>query len=227
MLDISRSSAFRLAYTLVELGYLHRNEQTKTYRLGPRVLDLGFSFLASQELVDIAQPRLSTLRDETACSAHLGVLDGRDVVYLVRCPANRTLTSTIQVGTRLPAYASSMGRAILSFMPPDAVAQLYRGETLRPYTGQTPTTLAALRQRLDQDRRQGHVISRAAFEAGIASVAAPLFDASGSVVGAVNISTPEAADPASSLETDVLDAVLAAANDISSWLGYAGARKSA
>ena len=226
-LDISRSSAFRLAYTLVELGYLHRDQQSKTYRLGPKVLDLGFSFLASQELVDIAQPRLNTLRDETGCSAHLGVLDGRDVVYLVRCPANRTLTSNIQVGTRLPAYASSMGRAILSFMPPDAVAELYDGETLEPFTDQTATTFPALRERLDRDRQQGHVVSRAAFEAGIASVAAPLFDASGSVVGAVNISTPQAADPASRLETDVLDAVLAAAGEISSWLGYAGARKTA
>ena len=226
-LDISRSSAFRLAYTLVELGYLHRDEATKTYRLGHKVLDLGFSFLASQELVDIARPRLDTLRDQTGCSAHLGVLDGRDVVYLVRCAANRTLTSNIQVGTRLPAYASSMGRAVLAFMPPDAVAQLYGGEKLRPYTDQTATTLPALRKRLDEDRARGCVVSRAAFEAGIASVAAPLFDASGSVVGAVNISTPQAADPAARLETDVLEAVLAAAGDISSWLGFAGARQSA
>ncbi len=227
VLDISRSSAFRLAYTLVELGYLLRDEAAKTYRLGPRVLNLGFGFLASQELVEIAQPRLRALRDGTGCSAHLGVLDGRDVVYLVRCAANRTLTSNIQVGTRLPAYASSMGRVILASMPADEVARLYEGIELTPYTSQTATTLQALRQKLDGDRSCGYVISRAAFEVGIASVAAPLLDASGSVVGAVNISTPEAAASEDSLRNQILNEVLAAASEISSWLGYVGARKSA
>ena len=227
VLDISRSSAFRLVYTLVELGYLQRDDAAKTYRLGPRVLNLGFGFLASQELVEIAQPRLSALRDETGCSAHLGVLDGRDVVYLVRFAANRTLTSNIQVGARLPAYASSMGRAILAYMPPDEINRLYAGAELRPFTSQTATTMPALRRKLDADRASGYVISQAAFEPGIASVAAPLFDASGSVVGAVNISTPEAGATEETLRTSILDAVLAAAGEISAWLGYTGARRSA
>lgn len=226
-IGISRSSAFRLVHTLVDLGYLQRDEPTKTYRLGPRVLDLGFGFLASQELVEVAQPRLNILRDETGCSAHLGVLDGRDVVYLVRCAANRTLTSNIQVGARLPAYAASMGRVILAFLPPDEVARLHEGAEFTSFTSQTAVSLAALRQKLDSDRHHGYVVSRAAFEAGIASVAAPLFDASGGVIGAVNVSTPEASASADLLETEILDAVLAAAKEISSWLGYAGARKSA
>jgi IclR family pca regulon transcriptional regulator len=137
------------------------------------------------------------------------------------------LTSNIQVGARLPAYAASMGRVILAFLPPDEVARLYEGAEFTSFTSQTAVSLAALRQKLDADRHHGYVVSRAAFEAGIASVAAPLFDASGGVIGAVNISTPEASAPADLLETAILDAVLAAAKEISSWLGYAGARKSA
>ena len=226
-LDISRSSAFRLAFTLVDLGYLLRDERTKTYRLGPRILNLGFSFLASQELVDIAQPRLNTLRDETGCSAHLGVLDGLDVVYLVRCAANRTLTSNIQVGTRLPAYASSMGRVILAYLPAEQVAQLYDGVQLTPFTAQTATSMAALRRKLDEDAARGYVVSRAAFEAGIASVAAPVFDAAGRVAGAINVSTPEAGAVEEGLEDHILAAVRVAARDISSWLGYVDVRKSA
>lgn len=224
-LGISRSSAYRIAYTLAELGFLVRDPQSKAYRPGPRVLALGFAWLAAQELLDVARPRLAQLRDDTGCAAHLAVLEEREIIYLLRLPAQSTLTSNIHVGTRMPAHATSMGRAILSSLPPDRVAALYDGVVLEAATRQTATTLKALHKQLSADRAAGCVVSHAAYEAGISSVAAALFDASGTPVGAINISTPEATMPARQLEGPVRDAVVAAASDISGLLGHLPARK--
>jgi DNA-binding IclR family transcriptional regulator len=116
---LTRSSAFRIAYTLAELGYLVRDEATKSYRLGPRVLGLGFAFLSSIEIVEVAQPHLMALRDRTQCSAHLAILDGTEIVYVARHAVQKALTSHVQVGSRLPAHATSMGRALLSQLSAD------------------------------------------------------------------------------------------------------------
>lgn len=216
----TRSSAYRLVYTLTELGFLERDEDAKTYRLGSRVLGLGFSFLSSHELVEVARSHLETLSDAINCSAHLGVLDGTEIVYLARVAVKRALTSGIQVGSRLPAHATSIGRAILMTLPPDEVRERFAGLPLKPFTAETPTTLDGLVQRLAQDRALGYALSRSAFEPGIASVAAPVYGADGIAQGAINITTPESSLHGDELETRIKDAVLDAAADISRWLGY-------
>jgi DNA-binding IclR family transcriptional regulator len=217
-LGITRSSCFRLAYTLAELGFLVRDDARKAYRLGPRVLSLGFAYLASQSLVEVARPHLEALRDGTNCAAHLGVLDGTEVVYLARHPDKKALTSRIQVGARLPAHATSMGRVLLASLPPEEVRRRYNGRALRAFTAQTATTLDALLARLAEDRARGYVVSRAAFEPGIASVAAPVFGMDGRAAAAINVSTPEATLRGRALETTIKDAVVATAAAISQWL---------
>jgi DNA-binding IclR family transcriptional regulator len=221
---LTRSAAFRLVYTLSELGFLIRDEARKTYRLGPRVMQLGFAYLASQELVEVARPHLEALRDRTNCSAHLGMLEDTDIVYVARYPDSKQLTSRIQVGARLPAHATSMGRMILANMRPETVRQRYAGAKLKAFSAATRTTLPGLMEQLAEDRRRGCVISRSGFESGIASVAAPVFDAQGRVAGAINISTPEATVARESLETTLKEHVLATAAAISNWLGHRGRR---
>jgi PcaR/PcaU/PobR family beta-ketoadipate pathway transcriptional regulator len=224
---LTRSSAFRIAYTLTELGYLVRDEATKSYRLGPRVLGLGFAYLASIEIVEIAQPHLVALRDRTQCSAHLAVLDGTEIVYVARHAVQKALTSHVQVGSRLPAHATSMGRAILSQLSADDVRARFKGKALESFSEATATTLDDLIAQLARDRSRGYVLSRSNFERGIASVAAPIFDAEGAVAAAINITTPESTLSGDDLETRIRDAVVETAATISEWLGHRGERRSA
>ena len=224
---LTRSSAFRVAYTLAELGYLVRDEATKSYRLGPRVLGLGFAFLSSIEIVEVAQPHLMALRDRTQCSAHLAILDGTEIVYVARHAVQKALTSHVQVGSRLPAHATSMGRAILSQLSADDVRARVKGQPLETFSEVTASTLDDLIAQLARDRAQGVVLSRSNFERGIASVAAPVFDADGAVAAAINITTPESTLSGDDLETWIRDAVVETAATISEWLGHRGERRSA
>lgn len=217
---MTRSAAYRLVYTLAELGFLVRHPERKSYRLGPRVLSLGFAYLASQEMAEMARPHLEALRDRTNCSAHLAVLDGIEIVYIARFADKKALTSRITVGTRFPAHATSMGRAILAQLTAEEIRRRFEGRTLARFSSTTPTSLKALQSVLEEDRERGYVLSRSGFEAGIASVAAPVFDADGLPVAAINISTPESTLAGNAIETTIKDEVVKTAKTISEWLGH-------
>jgi DNA-binding IclR family transcriptional regulator len=219
-IGVSRSSAFRLVHTLQRLGYLEREDETKNYRLGARVMSLGYSFLASKDIAELARPDLQRLRAQTHCSTHLGILDGAEVIYIARFAAHKPVSAMIAVGARVPAHATTMGRIILANKPGAFVRELYAGRPLAKYSDQTPLTLDALLATLEEDRRRGYVISHSNFEAGIASIAAPLFDAKGEVAGAINVSTPENAIEPARFDSEVCDALRAAARRISELSGY-------
>lgn len=219
-LEINRSTAYRLAYTLEQMGFLERAPDGRAYRLGPRVLNLGFSYLRSLDLVEIARPHLERLRNETEAASHLAVLEGRDIVYLSRLSSNQRLTSNITVGSRLPAHATSMGRVMLMDLDDAALDALYAGIKLDRFTPTTATSLQALKAQLAEDRARGHVVSNASFEAGVASVAAPVHDDAGRVVAAISVvcSTTALDDPVR--ERVLIDATRAASRAISLWLGH-------
>lgn len=219
-IGISRSSAFRLVYTLQALGYLDRDEETKSYRLGARVLALGYSFLASKDVVEIARPVLERLRDETDCSSHVGILDGGEVVYVLRIASRQPVATNITVGSRLPAYATTMGRMLLAYRSAAEVKRLYGRAKLQKYSPRTPATYDELAEILTTDRGRGYALSHSSFEAGIASAAAPVFGAAGTIVAAINVSSPDGAIPRPAFDSTVRDAVCAAARAISHQLGY-------
>lgn len=218
-IGLSRSATYRLVYTLEEMGFVVRDPATKAYRLGARVLGLGYTWLASQELIEVARPQLEKLRDTTNCSAHLAIREGADIVYVARIPDAKSLTSHIRVGSRLPAYATSMGRVMLAELPADEIRALFPDETLHPVTAQTPADIPALLRQCAADRARGYVLSRGAYQPGVASVAAPVRDADGKVTAAINIATPEASPEAKDLATRIKDAVVETAEAISQWLG--------
>lgn len=222
-IGVSRSSAFRLVHTLQRLGYLEREGESKIYRLGSRVMSLGYSFLASKDIAELARPELQRLRGETRCSTHLGILEGRDVLYIARHAAHKPVSASIAVGARLPAHATSMGRILLAYSPPAAVRDLFAHATLTRYSERTPVTLAALEAMLAEDRRRGYVISHSSFESGVASIAAPLFNARNEIAGAINVSSPEGAIAEEQFDTAVRDAVRASARTISQLLGQRAA----
>jgi IclR family pca regulon transcriptional regulator len=217
-IGVSRSSAFRLVHTLERLGYLAREEETKSYRLGARVMALGYAFLSSKDIAELARPELRRLRAATRCSTHLGILDGSDVLYIARYAAHEPVGSMIAVGARLPAHATTMGRILLAYKPAAYVQEHFAGALVK-FTERTPATLPDLIALLATDRARGYAISHSNFESGIASIAAPVFDASGDAVAAINVSIPEAAID-ERFDTSVRDAVCEVARTISQLAGY-------
>ena len=216
---LPRATAFRLVRTLETLGYLRRIDGTKTYRLGPAVLSLGFEYLASVDLPEIARPALEALRDSTGASAHLAIRDRDEIVYLSRHASRSALTSNIRVGTRLAAHGSSMGRVLLADLTPDELSALYLGREFTRYTDQAPANLDELREMLRQDAERGYVVSRAFHERGVVSVAAPVRDTTGAAVAAINITAAENSIAAGALDSAIKDDVVETARTISSWLG--------
>lgn len=222
-LKVTRSSAYRLLVTLGHLGFVDFDPATKSYALGVEVLRLGYGYLAARDLVEVAMPHLVRLRDRTSWSAHLGELNEREVVYLARVPTRRSIASTVHVGTRLPAHATTMGRVLLSSLPPDAVRALYEDAPADdpPTTG--AANLGRLLRQLSADAAAGVVVQVSGYEPGVASVAAPIRDMAGRVVAAINISAVAILTSEAELNGPLKLEVLAASEAISRDLGHRSA----
>src|SRR3954470_7163384 len=169
---LTRAAARRFLLTLVDLGYVHTDG--RRFALSPRVLDLGYAYLSGLGLPDIAEPHLERLAAEVRESSSVSVLDGDDIVYVARVPTSRIMRVAINVGTRFPAHATSMGRVQLAGLPEAGLdAYLARAE-LRPLTSRTLTDPDALRAELARIRAQGWALVDQELEEGLRSVAAPI-----------------------------------------------------
>lgn len=220
-IGLSRSSMFRLAYTLQHMGFLEEVPETKALRLGARVLGIGYAYLASQSLIEVARPELEALRDRTSVSSHLAILDRGEILYLSCVQTKSGFLSTMNVGTRLPAYATPMGWLLLADRTAAQIASLYSERTFVPMTDQTPRTVGDLMQRIAAAAAAGHAISHGAVEPGGSSIAAPVRDRAGRVVAAIDVSAPDSAFDLAQFETRDVSEVVAAAGRISARLGYA------
>jgi DNA-binding IclR family transcriptional regulator len=189
-LDLPRASVFRLLHTLEHCGLVERVSDSSSYKLSIGILRLGFEYLSSMELAEHARPVIDQLRDATGYSAHLVVRDGRDVVFIVKAAGRSALFHSIQVGARLPAYATVLGRLLLSDLDKAALTALYPDTPLPRYTDKTPTTIKPLQALIAADRAKGYSQSESGFETGISVIAAPVFNDDGKVVAAVSITVP-------------------------------------
>lgn len=183
--DLSRASARRFLHTLVQLGYVHTDG--RVFALTPRVLELGFAYLSSASLPEIAEPHLERLVERVRESASASVLDGSDIVYVARVPVSRIMTVAINIGTRFPAHATSMGRVLLANLPDQQREQYLAEAELSALAPHTTTSPDALRRELARVREQGWALVDQELEAGLRSVAAPIRDR-GRVLAAVNVS---------------------------------------
>jgi IclR family pca regulon transcriptional regulator len=184
---LTRAAARRFLLTLVDLGYVR--QEGKLFRLTPRVLRLGYAFLSSMSLPGIAGPHLEWLAGEVHESSSMSVLDGRDVVYVARVPTSRIMNVSINVGTRFPAYATSMGHVLLAGLDEGALEEHLAGVELAPLTDHTLTSADELRARVEEVRGQGFALVDQELEYGLRSLAAPVHNRAGRVVAAVNISS--------------------------------------
>jgi DNA-binding IclR family transcriptional regulator len=187
---LPRASVFRMLQTLEQAGFVVRVGDGITYKLGLGVLRLGFEYLASMELTEQGRPIIQALRDRSGYSAHLVIRDGRDVVFVGKVAGTSALFHSIQVGARLPAHATVLGRLLLSDLTPSALAQLYPEAQLPAFTSKTPTNLNQLMALIEQDKAQGYGLSQGGFETGISTIAAPVFNDAGKVAAAISITVP-------------------------------------
>lgn len=219
-LGLSRSSTFRLTYTLAQMGFIEATEGSKVFRLGPRVLNIGFAYLASQDLIELARVDLETLRNNTNVSAHLSIRDNREVLYLSCVQSRSGFLSNMNVGTRLPAFATPMGWLLLSDLSSRELAALFAKDVFDPLTELTPRTVQDLANRIAESVAKGYVISRGIIESGGSSISAPVFDKAGLVVAAIDISGPDSAFNLAEIGGRYVDEVRNAAARISLRFGY-------
>jgi DNA-binding IclR family transcriptional regulator len=189
-LGLPRASVFRILHTLEKAGFVERVGETSSYKLSIGVLRLGFEYLASMELTEHGRPVIDALRDQSGYSAHLVVRDNRDVVFVAKATGRSALFHSIQVGARLPAHATVLGRQLLSGLDMAGLSALYPETPLPAHTPKTPTTLGQLKALIDVDRANGFGISQGGYETGISTIAAPVFNDAHEVVAAVSITVP-------------------------------------
>jgi IclR family pca regulon transcriptional regulator len=209
---LTRAAARRFLLTLTDLGYVRTDG--KQFALTPRVLDLGYAFLSSLTLPEVAEPHLERLAAELRESSSVSVLDGDDIVYVGRVPTSRIMRVAINVGTRFPAYATSMGRVLLAGLP-DAQRRAYleRAE-IKPLTARAIDNAADLAAELDRVRGQGWALVDQELEEGLRSIAAPIHDAGGRTIAAVNVSAHASRVSAEEIKRTLLPPLLAAAQRI-------------
>ena len=219
-LALTRSTTHRYVATLTTLGYLHQDELTRKYRLGPRVLDLGFSMLGSLELREIAAPHLRRLTDTTGHTSNLAIRDDTDVILIDRVRGRpgryHHLEFSLHVGSRLPSYCSATGKALLAFLPRAELDRLVDRMDLVQRGPRTLTGKAALLAELEQVRRTGIAVNDEELDSALRSIAAPVRARSGQVVAAVNVSIPWSPVAMNELVGQLGPALQATARQISS-----------
>ena len=214
---LTRAGARRILLTLQTLGYVESDG--KLFRLTPRILDLGFAYLSSMPIWNLAEPAMEALVEQVRESCSAAVLDGTDIVYVLRVSTHKIMSISLGVGSRLPAYCTSMGRMLLADLPDEAVLQRLLASDRRALTRHTVTGPEALLARVVQARRQGWCLVNQELEEGLISLAAPITNRAGRTVAALNISGQANRTSARVMQDSMLEPLLQAARTISERLG--------
>ena len=214
---LTRAAARRFLHTLVELGYVRSDG--RLFALRPKILELGYAYLSSLSLPEIALPHLEQLVERVHESSSVSVLDGDEVVYVARVPTKRIMTVSISVGTRFPAYATSMGRVLLAWRSPDWLDGYLASAKLRALTPHTIADADALLAELATVREQGWALVDQELEEGLRSVAAPIRDPAGNVVAAINVATNVSRHKRDEVVREIVPPLLATADLIAQDLG--------
>lgn len=186
---IPRAAVRRCLYTLSKLGYV-ANDDGRSYMLRPGILALGHAYLSSTPLPKAVQPLLERVTREIHESSSMAVLEGEDILYVARSSTNaRVMSIDLGIGSRLPAYCTSMGRVLLAGLAPAALRDYLSRATLARLTGRTIDTPEALLGVLKTVRRSGYAMVDQELEIGLRSIAVPVIDGEGRVVAAINVGT--------------------------------------
>ncbi len=185
---LSRAVARRLLLTLQHLGYV--GSRGRSFFLTPRVLELGYSYITSLDLTELAQQSMEQLAQRIDESCSMAVLDGEDIVYVLRVPVRRVMRVALGVGARLPAFAASMGRVILADMDEARLDAWLEQQSFRAYTPNTVRDAGALKNELQCVREQGYALVTGELDPGLCSIAVPIHAGNGRVIAALNVGMP-------------------------------------
>ena len=210
---LSRAGARRILLTLQTLGYV--SSDGRLFKLTPRILDLGFAYLSSMPMWNLAEPEMQALAARVGESCSAAVLDGADIVYVLRVPTHKIMSISLGVGSRLPAHCTSLGRMLLAGLSDEEALSLLQASDRPALTRHTVSEPDELLARVRQARKQGWCLVNQELEEGLISLAAPLTDRSGRTVAALNISGQANRTPAKMMQETMLPALLEAAATIS------------
>jgi len=214
--DLPRAGARRLLLTLHALGYMKTDG--KYFELSPKVLELGFSYLSSQNWLSIASPVLEDLRDKLDEAVSVTTLEGNEVVYVARFPVDRVMTMAMDIGSRKPAYCTAMGRVLLGDLPETKVREVLSESDMRAYTGKTLHTIADVTAAICDVRQKGYCLIDRELEESLVAISVPLTNHSGKVLAAVNVCGHPGNLSLENLETRCLPALQEATRKIATML---------
>jgi IclR family pca regulon transcriptional regulator len=219
---LTRAAARRFLLTLVKLGYV-RNDG-REFSLRPRVLELGYAYLSGLALPEVAAPHLEELVARLHESSSISILDGQQIVYVARVPTKRIMTVAISVGTRFPAYATSMGRVLLAALSEEDLERYLAEATFEPLTAHTVTSPDRLRAIVGEVARQGYSIVDQELEEGLRAIAAPIRGAADVGTAAINVSAHASRVSMTAMREEILPALLETVRQIEADLQAQGTR---
>lgn len=185
--NLSRPAVRRILLTLEHLGYAESIDGH--FSLTARVLSLGYAYISSKNIWDIAHPHMRDLVEQTGESTSISVLNGDEIVYVARIPTKRIMMIALDVGSRLPAYATSMGQVLLANLSPSELDHYFTAVDLKSFTERTVSSQSQLKERLTQINTDGWAFVEQQLEEGLSSLAAPIRNHEGKVIAAINISS--------------------------------------
>jgi IclR family transcriptional regulator, pca regulon regulatory protein len=209
---LTRAATRRFLLTLVKLGYV-RNDG-REFSLRPRVLELGYAYLSGLGMPEVAAPHLEELVAKVRESSSISVLDGHHIVYVARVPTKRIMTVAISVGTRFPAYVTSMGRVLLAGMSQEELDQYLAEADFEAFTSRTVTDPDRLREIVREAGKQGYAIVDQELEEGLRAIAAPIHGAGDAVTAAINLSAHASRVSMAAMRAELLPALLDTASSI-------------
>src|SRR5690554_3670472 len=219
---LTRAGARRILHTLHALGYVEIDG--RQFRLTAKVLDLGFAYLSSLPVWSLAEPYMETLVERVHESSSIAVLNGKEIIYVLRVPTEKIISINLGVGSRLPAYCSSMGRVLLAGLSDEQLEHELATTELVARTPHTIVEPALLHEEILRVREQGWALIDQELELGLISVAAPIMDRRGKYMAAINIGMHSSRMNREQVETDVLPILLSTARQITEKVMQFGSR---
>ena len=214
---LSRAAVRRCLYTLTKLGFAGAEDGSR-YALRPRMLTLSNTYSASSSLASAAQPILERMSAAHRESFSVATLDGDDIVYIARTTVSRVMSVNLHIGSRLPAYCTSMGRILLAYLPTDQLEEYLARVVLTPHTTRTVNSIDKLRLLLRNIRRNGYALCDQEYEVGLRSLAVPVYAPSGRAVATINLSGSAPRMPVYEMQTRFLPHLRNAAAELGAFL---------
>ena len=206
---LDRAGARRILLTLQALGYVAQDG--RQFRLTARILDLGYAYLSTTPLWNLAEPVMEDLVREVHESSSISVLEGTEIVYILRVPTSKIMAINLAIGSRLPAWCTSMGRVLLADLDPERLATVLQASAIAPLTRHSETSLPKLTRAIARARADGYALVNQELEEGLSSIAVPLHDRTGAVIAAMNLSCNSTRMSVAQMTRSLLPSLTAAA----------------